>query len=282
LLVTCLVARAVAAGETTESRAARYFAEGLETSLLHMRAGTVLVQACKGRLRSACGRDQLELAAGNQVITLLDALTLFPQRLDVDPAASAKKPQDLRRSIQDTSAELLRTAGDYDARVFARYGAAMTACPYDEDAARFEASLDEVMRLELVSFRALSPGAADAVTRAVAEERAAQTLVLRQWPAQDCVAARKLGEYLVQLMAFKLQPWRSTVDAAAGEPNFDFTKPKRAVPQPKTPQEDRELAHAVAGNFVAVVATELQLQVFPETEPRIKELAEQAGVQSKD
>jgi hypothetical protein len=37
------------------------------------------------------------------------------------------------------------------------------------------------------------------------------------------------------------------------------------------------LAHAVAGNFVTVVATELQLIVHPESEARIKALAEAQG-----
>ncbi len=281
LLTTFFVANAAAADGTAEARAARFYAEGLEAPLLQLRAGALLVQACQGRLRRGCGKDQVDLAADGRLIALLDALTLFPQRLDSDPAASAMKPKDLQRKMLDTSAALLRTAGDYDAKVFARYGAAMTVCP-DEDLNSFETWLEEVMRLELHSFRALDAQAATDVTRAIAEEKSALAKSLSQAPKEDCLAARKLGEYLVQLMAFKLQPWRNPGDAAASRPDFNFAHPKKEDARPRTPKEDRDLAHAVAGNFISVVATELQLQVFPETEARIKALTDQAGVPSRD
>ena len=70
---------AVAAEESAETRAARYYATGLEPALLEIRAGAELIQACKDRLRKACAEEQVKLAAGNQVLTLLDALTLFPR-----------------------------------------------------------------------------------------------------------------------------------------------------------------------------------------------------------
>jgi hypothetical protein len=209
------------------------------------------------------------------MLALLDALTLFPQRLDADPVASVAKPKDLRQKIQGTSAALLQAAGEYDARLFARYGATLAACPY-ETPTTYSQSLEMLVQLDLGSFQALGPDVPSATTR-IAEETAALAEKWRQSPVEDCLAARQVGENLMELMAFKLQPW--SVETAAGSGSeFNFDQPKKDAPRAKSPEQDRELAHAVAGNYVAVVATELQLLVFPETAPRIKELAEAEGI----
>jgi hypothetical protein len=100
---------------------------------------------------------------------------------------------------------------------------------------------------------------------------------MRQAPRQDCLAARKLGEYLLELMNSKLKPWNELEQPATPPREFDFDKPKAAPEKDAAKPDDRELAHAVAGNFVTVVATELQLIVHPESEARIKALAEAQG-----
>lgn len=279
LLAGGFAAGAGAADETSETRAARYYAQGLEQPLLRMREGAMLVQACQGRLRRACEKEQIELATGNHVLVLLDALTLFPQRLDGDPLASIAKPRDLRQKIQGTSAALLQTAGEYDDKLFARYGATLAACPY-EIPTTYSESLETLVQLDLGSFQALGPEVTATAAR-IADETTSLAEKWRQSPIEDCLAARNLGENLMELMAFKLQPW-SPESAPVYDHELTFDQPKKEAPPAKSPARDRELAHAVAGNFVAVVATELQLRVFPETAPRIKALADQAGFPSED
>ena len=284
LLTALLLAGAIggttAAGdENPEARAARYYAQGLELPLLRMREGAMLVQACQGRLRGGCEKEQIRLATGNHVLALLDALTLFPQRLDADPLASVSKPRDLRQKIQGTSAALLQTAGEYDGKLLARYGATIAACPYETPTIN-SGSFETLVRLDLGSFQALGPELATATGR-IAEETNSLADQWRKAPAEDCIAARNLGENLMELLAFKLQPW-SQEAAPVYDHELTFDQPKKEAPPAKSPAQDRELAHAVAGNFVAVVATELQLRVFPETAPRIKALADQAGFPSED
>ena len=100
-------------------------------------------------------------------------------------------------------------------------------------------------------------------------------LGLRELP-EDCVAVRNLGEYLMQLMDSKLQPWSGEKKRVESAPNdFQFGAPKVVeLNDSEKRRHDRELAHVVAGNFVTVLATELQLTVFPESESRIKAIAD--------
>lgn len=274
ILIFAGAAAATGANETAEVRAARFYAAGLELPLLQIRNGVMLVQACSGRLRRGCDAKQRELAANNRTLLLLDELTLFPQRVTGDPAAGIGKPRELQQKIGEASAELLRAAGDYDQMLFARYDATLRACPND-DATKFRESLDELVRLELTGFRALADEDATKAREIMARDAETIATSLRQSP-EDCVAARALGEYLMQLMDSKLQPWSGEKNRVETAPDaFQFGAPKVVEPtDSEKRRQDRELAHAVAGNFVTVIATELQLIVFPESESRISAIAD--------
>jgi hypothetical protein len=276
LLASSLTAQAVA-DETPEARAARYYAEGLERPLLQLRTGAMLIEACKQRLREACDDEQLEPATESHLLTLLDALTLFPQRLDADPGAQITKARDLRKKFRNTSTELLREAGDYDRKVFARFGATLLACPPDEEQPDYGAALETLFVVDLVGFQGMRLDDVPGQQIAQLEESQREAEKWRQLPREDCIAARKVGEYLMQLMHSKLRPWSSPETTVDRQRAFDFSQPKKAEPIELKPAQDRELAHAVAGNFVAVFATELQLMAFPESAARIKEIAERAG-----
>ena len=282
VLMTC----SAAAEESAEARAARYYAEGLEPALLEIRAGAGLIHACKDRLRKACADEQVKLAAGNQVLTLLDALTLFPRRLDADPAANITRPADLRRKIAETSAALLREAGNYDRQVFARFEGTLEACPPEQDNEAYVESLSALLLVDMLKFQGLMPEDAKASLIEHIEAAQRERDRWRDLPAEDCVAARKIGEYLMQLMNSKLRPWTAPEATAERPREFDFDHPKKegtpdAETLAKKRAEDRELAHAVAGNFVSVFATELQLLVFPESGARIKEIAAANGFPSE-
>jgi hypothetical protein len=82
---------------------------------------------------------------------------------------------------------------------------------------------------------------------------------------------REAGEYDRQLFARYGAVLRVDRRVANQTPSFEFGAPKK--PAPEVPPE--EIAFAVAGNFVSVVATELQLTVFPESEARIRAVGEQ-------
>jgi hypothetical protein len=263
LLVAC---PASIAGEPAAVRAAQFYAQGLEQPLLQLRQGALLIQACKKHLRRACSREQRELAASDRTIELLDALTLFPQRPVQNPVDGIARPAELAGKIADTSTALLRVAGEYDRQLFARYGAVLQVCPA-EDATTFRDSLVELVRIDLTGFQSLADEELARVSDAIAREESAWAAKLRTVPAEDCVGARKLGEYLMQLMHAKLQPWSGEDRRVANQtPSFEFGSPEK--PSPEVPRA--EIAYAVAGNFVSVVATELQLTVFPESEARIR------------
>jgi hypothetical protein len=274
LIFVCATGTA-AADETADIRAARFYAAGLELPLLQIRNGVMLVQACSGRLRRGCDEKQRELAADNRTLLLLDELTLFPQRLTGDPAAGIGKARELEQKIGEASLELLRAAGDYDRLLFARYGATLRACPND-DVTRFRESLDELVRLDLTGFQALADEEVAKAREIIARDAETLAATLRQSP-DDCVAARRLGEYLMQLMDSKLQPWSGEKNRVESAPKaFQFGAPPKVVEPTASEKlrQDRELAHAVAGNFVTVIATELQLTVFPESESRISAIAD--------
>ena len=276
LLFACAAAAtpAVAADEAGKVRAARYYAAGLELPLLQIRNGVMLVQVCSKRLRRGCDEQQRDLAANNRTLLLLDELTLFPQRLTQDPATNIKKPRELRQKISEAAAALLRAASEYDRSLFARYGATLRACPND-GVAVFRESLEELVRVDLTGFQSLADEDLIKASESIAREEESLAVSLRQSP-EDCVAARGLGEYLMQLMDSKLQPWsgeKKRVENA--QSSFQFGAPKIVEPtDSEKRQHDRELAHVVAGNFVTVLATELQLTVFPESEARIKAIAD--------
>ena len=269
LLLFICAASAAAAAETPKARAARFYAAGLELPLLQLRNGLMLVQACSDRLRRACDAQQRELAANNHALLLLDELTLFPQRPTQDPAADISNARELRVKISEASAAFLKTAGEFDRTLFARYGATLKACPYD-DTAKFSQSLKELERVNLTGFQAMAGEDLDKAIESISRDEESIATSLRQSP-EDCVATRDLGEYLMQLMDAKLQPWSGEKKRVENSPdNFQFGNPKVVEPtDDEKRRQDRELAHAVAGNFVTVIATELQLTAFPETESRI-------------
>ena len=266
------------AGESAEVRAARYYAAGLERPLLQLRAGAALIQACADRLRKACSAEQRKAAAGTSALTLLDELSLFPQRLTEDPTAGISRRRELEHKMSETSAALMREAGNYDRELFARFGATLIACPDDDGPISLE-SLEALQRVNYSGFQGIP---ASELAQTLIDETNQQELAaeqMRKAAPEECRAARKLGEYLMELMNSKLQPWSGEHEHDANaEREFDFDKPKKTdAKDAATVVKDRELAHAVAGNFVTVVATELHLIVFPESEARIKAIAEAQG-----
>jgi hypothetical protein len=279
LLASLLATTALA--ETAEVRAAKYYAQGLDRPLRELRTGVMLIQACVDKLKRACDDEQRRLAAGSQVLALLDELTLFPQDPPAD-GAGITRAQQLKRKISDTSAQLMREAGGYDLALIARFGGTLLACPPERDVDAFHGSLIALRLVELTGFQGLPVADAEAASSANIAEMEREAGKWRAQPREDCEAARTVGEYLMELMNSKLQPW-SAPPPAGGARDFDFAQPKK--PSPKVSEdaaEKRELARAVAGNFIAVVATELQLLAFPESAPRIKALADQAGFPSQD
>jgi hypothetical protein len=272
-LASVTAAAAPAGAQPAEARAANYYAAGLERPLLEMRRGALLVQACADRLRGACSAQQREFAARGNVIELLDALTLFPQRPPDDPTLGITKAPQLARKIDETSAAMLRAANEYDGRLFARFGATLRVCP-DAEATSYRQSIDDLIRIELTGLQGLGGEELEQAKAELARDEARIAEDLRRVPPEDCAAARVLGVYLMELMNAKLLSWSGEDRRVAKqEPAFEFGKAgKKQEEAPKPPNP--EVARAVAGNFVTVVATELQLTVFPETAPRIKAIAD--------
>lgn len=277
LLIAICVTPAIAE-EYAEARAARYYAEGLDRPLSQLRQGAALVQACVAS--KACKSAQ-QPAANGDVIDLLDALTLFEARPASDVTAGLKA-RELRRAIAETGTELMREAAAYDLALFARHGATLLVCPREDDAIAYRESLDTLIEWNLSGFQALDAMALGTARENLARQESAEAEHLRAGNVEECVAARTLGEYLMQLMVSKLQPWMGEPRRTSPAREFDFEQPVKPEAPKFDARRDRELAQAVAGNFVTVVATELQLMVFPETAARIKEIAERAGFPSQD
>lgn len=272
-IIACSVTLA-AATETPQARAARYYAAGLELPLLQLRHGAQLLRTCATRLRAACSKQQRELAAKNRTLALLNELSLFPRPTDAD-SADLKRAADLRQRIQDTSDALLQDANVYDRLLLVRYGAALETCPGDYDLATYNQTLEKLTSAELREFQGVAePDVANVIT-AMNQARREEAERLRSLPPEDCAAVVDVGQLLMELMTSKLEPWTHADRRIADQDRrlqFDAT--------PKPPRDDTlppGLANSVAGNFITVVATELQLKVFPETAPRIKAIAEAEG-----
>lgn len=282
LVVAGVFASSAAAGESSAARAAKYYAEGLDRPLIQLRTAAQLAQFCD-RLKRGCQEKRL-LAAGGNIIELLDALTLFPQRAAIDPAAGLRRARDLAARLADTDAAFMREVADYDLTLFARYGATLRACPQEGGVAEYHESLAGLVKLELKGFQALDAAAAAEATEVYTRRENELTTRLLAGDHEECVAARTLGEGFMRLVDSKLQPW-NVGDPDADNParQFDFSKPVK--PKKKDPAQvahDRERAQVLARNFVTVVATELQLTAFPESAARIKALADLPGFQSED
>jgi hypothetical protein len=275
-LALALGATAAHAADTAQARAARYYADGLEHPLMQLRRGALLMQACATRLHGACSKEQRTLAANNHTIALLDELTLFPQRPSDDPTAGVKRAVDLRQKIAATSTALLTDASTYDRLILVRYAAALGTCPGDYDAQQYRHSLDALTAAELRDFQGVAElDYAPALTAmGIAEQQVADAL--RAMPPEDCAAILDVGQLLMELMNSKLEPWTHDKRRMANQYRpFDFSATLQPTRDDAPPPG---LAHSVTGNFIAVVATELQLKVFPETAPRIKALAEAEGI----
>jgi len=281
ILSCCLVAPFLAAaadqGRAVPAPVVHYYAAGLESPLLELRRGSMLLDACADRLKRVCSKQQRTLAANSRTLTLLDELTLFPQRPAEDVAAGITKARELKERTTATGEALWREATAYDRLLLARYGATLRACP-DEAAAAQRASLDELIRLNLTGFQALVGDELASATDEITRSESAIATGLQGGPAEDCVAARDLGEYLMQLMYAKLQRWSGEDTFVANEsPSFDFRQPvKPKVVEPPT----LDVSRAIAGNFVSVVATELQIAAHPESESRIKAIADEIEAQN--
>jgi hypothetical protein len=277
LTLVVIATAAPAAGSTPDERAARYYAEGLEAPLLQIRAAAELQRACAGPLKKACSQEQRKAATGASALVLLDELTLFPQRSTADAAAGIANRRELERKMGETGAALMREAGAYDRELFARVQATQEACGMDESADY----LTSLQALKLVNYAGFQAVPADRLAKMLIDETDREEMLaeqMSQWPREDCIAARKLGEHLMQLMNYKLGPWRKgDAGATPGIGTFRFDPANRSAKKEPPKPDDRELAQAVAGNFVTVVATELQLMVFPESEKRIKPIAESQG-----
>lgn len=277
LFILCAVQiQAAIAADSTDLRAAQYYAQGLERPLLQIRAGAALIQACADRLRRFCSKEQREAGGRNSALALLDELTLFPQRTGDDPAAGITRRHDLERKLGETGAALLREAGAYDRELFARFLATLVVCPAGDNP-DYLLSLQEMKLVNYAGFQAVPP--AELAQLLIDETRREEELVkkMRAAPPEDCEAARKLGEYLMQLMNAKLGPWHGTQRGKPPVREFDFDKPRAEPADEARKPDDRELAQVVAGNFVSVVATELHLIVYPDSEARIKAIADAQG-----
>lgn len=281
-IIACSLAFATAGAadpgdDSPRARAARFYAAGLEQPLLELRRGARLLQVCVTRLRKACTKEQRALAANNRTVELLDELTLFSQRPVDDPDVREWRAADLKDAIAGTRARLVRTAGDYDRLAIARYGAAMSTCPVDVDAEKYRASLDALTTVDLRDFQALEGPEYDQARQAIAVAQADASEALRAMPAEDCRAVFKVGQLVMEMIEGKLEPWtREHRRVGNVDREFDFDAP---LEPKKDEAPTREVATSIAGNFVTLVATELQLEAFPETAPRIKAIAdrEKAG-----
>jgi hypothetical protein len=264
-------APADSAVDPAKVRAATFYAAGLELPLMELRRGVLLARSCHGRLRLACTREQRALAASSHTLALLDALTLFPERPADDPGDRAMSATALRERIIESGARLMRTAADYDRALIARYGAALRVCPGDFGPG-YRESLEALTAVDLRQFQGLDGADYDAARRQISDAEAAVADALRTQPAEDCAAALDLGQLLMEMMNAKLEPWtRENRRMADANRPFDFDA---ALKPPADDSPTRDIATSIAGNFVTLVATELQLTVFPETGARVKALAD--------
>lgn len=262
-----------ASAESPEVRAARFYAAGLEIPLAELRRGALLVDVCTRRLRRACTKEQRQLAASSRTLALLDELTLFALP-PADGFARIGSAKELAQRIASVRSALVRAAHDYDVLTLARYGAALRVCPGDSGA-NYRESLDALTDVDLREFQGLDGAAYDTARRAIADAESQIATTVRALPAPECDATLALGGLLMEMMTGKLEPWtREHRRVANQEPRFDFDAPARP-PADEAPTPD--LAISVAGNFVVLVAAELQMRVFPDTAPRIKALADAPG-----
>jgi hypothetical protein len=234
-------------------RAAHYYAAGLQQPLLQVRAGSQIVATCEGRFRAKCSKRHREAASRTGVtLEYLDALTLFPERPAADPTTKLARYSDLIAALDEVNESIMRAAAEYDHALFARFGATLNACP-PQNLHEFRAS---VLSLAHQDFRMFGLESDDQRAR-VLQSIAAQEASLAQsfgaaTSADDCVAARQLGELLMTMMSAKLAPWGPQAGAA---PDPDATR-------------------GIANEFLFQAATELELIVNPAKREQLETIAQ--------
>jgi hypothetical protein len=282
--IACLLLALPSAGPAADStkpdvpaRAARFYAAGLELPLLELRRGAQLLDTCATKIRRACSKEQRQLAATHRATALLDELTLFPQR--DSGIVSARNAAELKQQIAASGAALMRAARDYDLVLFARYGAALRVCT-DDDGVGYREPLDALIAVDLRQFLGLEGAEYDRARDTIAARQAQEIDALRALPPDTCESVLTLGLLMMEFMNGKLEPWtRENQRQRQTDPRFKFDAAVKPVkPPPAEVAPTRDVALSVAGNFVTLVATELQLRVFPETAPRIKAIAEAEGI----
>lgn len=277
LVLPCAATRADDAKPDLMASAARFYAAGLETPLLELRRGALLLETCTTRMRRACSKEQRRLASTHRAVSLLDELTLFPQRTSGD--VPAQNAAELKQQIVASGTALMHAASDYDLVLFARYGAALRVCTGDSGAG-YREPLDALITVDLRQFLGLDGAEFDRARDTITAQETQAADALRALPPAGCEAVLTVGLLLMEFMNGKLEPWtHENQRQAMTDPRFEFNAAAKPV---KPPVGDiaptRDLAISVAGNFVTLVATELQLRVFPDTGPRIKAIAEAAGI----
>jgi hypothetical protein len=233
-------------------RAASYYATGLQAPLLEIRAGTKIVATCQRRFRTRCSKPHRE-AADRAGLTLeyLDALSLFPERLSEDPTARLKNYADVVTALDAANVSILRAARDYDGTLFARYRAALNACP-PENPAQHRESLQALVQRDLQMFDVETDERARFLQSISDQEAALAADFSDAISAEECVARRQLGELLLTMLSAKLEPW-------GGEAK-DFPGP--------------DATRGIANEFLFQATTELELIVNPDARPRFDAFAQ--------
>ncbi len=251
ILATAGVALANGAEPTAAEFAARYYATGLQEPLLQIRAGSQIVTTCQSRFRSKCSKRHREAAArAGLTLEYLDALTLFPGRPASDPTAPLGKYTQVVTALDETNEAILRDASNYDRALFARYGAALSACPPDNPN-EYRAALLSLEHSHLRMFGVDSDDKRARALQSIADEEAALAKNFSDLTPEDCMAARQLGELLMTMISAKLVHW--SVEATSS-PNPDATR-------------------GIANEFLFQAATELELIVNPAKRERLETIA---------
>ena len=268
IILACLLL-ATSAGQAHRARAetpapareVRFHAEGLERPLLLIRAANQLVRQCATRFRAQCSEAQIQTASSPvSVVDYLDLLTTFGARVDQDSAKPLENYEQLQVRLAAVGTLLLEEASQYDRKLFARFGATLRVCP-PTDVAEYRKSLSQLQELDLRRFAALADDDyASSLANIELEEASLAEVIRRDWSAEECAAARTLGDTLLQLLYQKLKPWTG------------------AVRDP--PKEDE--ARGATAQFLFLAAFELESRVNPGVQAQILEKRRQSEPPAPD
>jgi hypothetical protein len=251
----------VCAETPVPAREVRFHAEGLERPLLLIRAANQLVRQCATRFRAQCSEKQIQTASSSvSVVDYLDLLTTFGAHVDQDPAKPVESYEQLQARLAAVGSLLLEEASQYDRKLFARFGATLRVCP-PADVAEYRKSLAQLQELDLRRFAALADDDYSiALAHIELEETSLAEVMRRDWSSGDCVAARTLGDTLLQLLYQKLKPW---MDVPRAPPNEDE-------------------ARSATAYFMFLAAFELESRVNPGVQAQILEKRRQSEPQPPD